>query len=61
MGKKDDGNRSSGSDHTKAGDGRLFRNNIRNKDDASGQHVADRSPQNDPPGRTRQDGRHRGE
>lgn len=55
---KDDGNQSSGSDHTKAGDGRLFRNNIKNETDASGQHVADRSPQVDTRG-SDYTGRHR--
>lgn len=32
--------------HTQAGDGRLFRNNVKSTTDTSGRHVADRSPQN---------------
>ncbi len=54
---KDDANRSSGSDHTKAGDGRLFRNNLRDTQ-AADKHVADRSPQYDTSG-TDYEGRHR--
>lgn len=57
---KGDGNASSGSEHTKAGDGRLFRNNIKSTTDTSGRHVADRSPQNDTRG-SDHEGRHRAE
>ena len=55
---KDSDNKSSGSEHTKAGDGRLFRNNIRDTG-ASNKHVADRSPQNTTSDKP--DGRHRAE
>ena len=43
MSTEDDENRSSGSKYTKAGDGRLFRGNFRDKGSTAGKHVGDRS------------------
>lgn len=55
MAKSDPDNKSSGSEHTKAGDGRLYRNNVPAKDSTQGRHHADNQDTN----RREGGGRHR--